>query len=236
MQLSIIVPAYNESRYIAGSIKRIHDVMKNAKVNYEIVIVNDGSSDDTLYVADSLRSRYKNLRVVGYKKNRGKGGAILFGTRFVKGSYVAFIDADKDIDPKYLLFLLKNIGNADIAILSKNHPKSRTLFPAYRKVLSKGYYVLVRVLFNLPVSDTQVGCKMFRREVIRKVCPLISTKKFAFDLELLAYANKFNYKIREFPAVLNFSRDKGRIRLKNVARIFFDTLFVLYKIGVSGKK
>ena len=146
---------------------------------------------------------------------------------------MAFIDADRDIDPKYLLFLLGNMNDTDIAIFSKNHPESRTVFPAYRKVLSKGYYVLVRALFNLPVSDTQVGCKVFRKEVIKRVCPLISTTKFAFDLELLAYAHKFNYRIKEFPAVLNFSRDKGRIRLKNVARIFVDTLLVLYKIRTS---
>jgi glycosyltransferase involved in cell wall biosynthesis len=224
------VPAYNESKYIEKSIKRIVGVLGAKKLTWELIIVDDGSTDGTLGVANKLRRVYKNLKVVGYENNRGKGAAILFGSSFAKGDYIAFIDADRDIDPRYLIFLLEAMNGTDIAILSKNHPQSKVKFPLYRKILSKGYYILVRILFSLPVSDTQVGCKIFKNQVIRKIKPFISTKRFVFDLELLAYSYELNYKIKEYAVVLNFSREKSRISVRNILRMLLETLFVLYKI------
>jgi glycosyltransferase involved in cell wall biosynthesis len=230
MDFSVVVPAYNESRYIENSIKRIEYTLNKLQLKWELIVVDDGSTDSTLRIANSLRKFYKNLKVVGYKLNKGKGAAILFGTKLAKGDYIAFIDADGDVAPNYLRFLLNSMNGSDIAILSKNHPKSKVKFPLYRKILSKGYYAIVRMLFNLPVSDTQVGCKVFKGHIIKEMSPFISTKKFVFDLELLAYANKLDYRIKEYPAVLNFRREKSRIRLKSVLIMLLETILVLYKI------
>jgi dolichol-phosphate mannosyltransferase len=233
--LTVIVPAYNEGKIICSNLEKIDRVCKKYSIDYEIIVADDGSEDDTRKEAERALKKNRHIKVVGYTKNRGKGGVIKYAFQFSRGEYVAFIDADLDLEPREIFHLLKSMNDydADIAIFSKYCKGSRTNFPLHRKILSKGYYMFAKMLLGLPVSDTQVGCKVFRREVLENVIPKLSTKKFAFDLELLAYANKIGYTLVEIPARINFRRHRIRINFWDILRMFFDTLVIFYRVRLK---
>lgn len=231
-RVSVIVPAYNEGSRIEKNLLRIEKSMSKFSKNYEIICVNDGSIDDTFRNAKKAGGRY--IKVVGYGANRGKGAAIKYGYSFVKGDVVVFLDSDLEIDPSNIKILLDAIGKgADVAIFSKNHPLSETDFPLVRHVLSRMFYALTKMLFRLPVSDTQTGCKAFRRRVLDRVFPPVYTRAFAFDLELLSYANDFGCKIVEFPIKVCFGREGSRLTLRNVFRMFLDTLIAFHRLNIK---
>jgi len=232
MDLSIIVPTYNEESIIQENIKKIDETVKKFGYTYEIIVSDDGSTDSTYNKAKDTKKTIKNLKVVGYKENRGKGEAIINGFKNSSGKLVVFLDADLEIEPNEIERLIKKLNKekSDVAIFSKNHPKSEINFPIYRKLLSVWYYMIVKILFRLPVRDTQTGCKLFKRKVLEKVIPRIATKKFAFDLELLVYAHSFGFKIVEAPVKIRLKREKVRINLNNILQMLIDTMKILNRI------
>jgi hypothetical protein len=145
------------------------------------------------------------------------------------------MDADLEIHPRQLLKFMEEMERtgADIVIGSKRHPKSKVDYPMKRRLLSWGYNILIRGLFNLKLTDTQPGFKLFRREVLDKELPKLVVKKWAFDLELLVNADQDGFKIVEAPIELNFNReDGGRIGFGTVRNIFQDTLGIFYRLRI----
>jgi glycosyltransferase involved in cell wall biosynthesis len=228
VELSVIMPAYNESAAIFKSIKETERVLSDARIDYELIVVDDGSRDDTFVQASSAGSnRVKVVR----KENGGKGSAIKFGFSFSRGKMITFIDADLDLHPKHIpvyISLMKRHG-VDIVIGSKRHPLSKLNYPIKRKILSYCYYILVKTLFGLKVKDTQAGLKLFKREVLETVLPRVLCKKYAFDLELLAVANAKGFTMMEAPVELNWQRMESRIRLKDILMIAIDTAAIFYR-------
>jgi glycosyltransferase involved in cell wall biosynthesis len=168
------------------------------------------------------------------RRNKGKGNALICGTAYSKGEYVAFLDADMDLHPEQLenFFAIMNSRGADVVIGSKFHPQSKVEYPRLRRIYSFFYFMLVRSLFGLPVRDTQTGIKLFKREVLEKVLPRVLVKRFAFDLELLANVHHFGYRIVEAPVVVNFNRVCSRLRLAAVWNVFVDTLAIFYRMRI----
>ena len=201
--------------------------MRSGSITF--IIVNDGSTDNTQ--REALKFRKRNVMVVGYSKNAGKGNAILCGMAHASGNYVIFLDSDLEIGPAYAFDLLSTAAasGAGVAILSKNHPLSSTNFPAYRKFLSRGYYMFAKILFRIPVSDTQTGCKVFRADVLGQVAGFLAAKRFCFDLELLAYVNMLGHAIIEKPIDVVFRREKSRIRTSSVLEMFADTILIFFR-------
>jgi len=234
MKLSIIIPAYNEEGKVAKTIKNAYETLGKF-IDLEIIAVNDGSTDNTENELNSLTKRYKALKIVSYKKNRGKGHAIKQGSKFVTGDYVAFLDADGDISPRHLIKFVEvaDKTNADIISGSKYHPLASNNFPFSRKFLSRGYNLLVKLLFNLPVTDTQAGIKLFKTSALEKLAKRMVVKRFAFDLELLVIANKLGMKIIEVPVRINFSRLKSRIGAKDIKNIIQDTFAIAYRLYIK---
>ena len=124
------------------------------------------------------------------------------------------------------------LDGADIVIGSKFHPNSIVNYPSLRRVISIGYYLIIRILFNLPCHDTQTGLKWFKREVLKKVFPRILVKQFAFDLEVLVNAHHLGYRIAEAPIALLNKRKFGRIGLKAIYVTFCDTLAIFYRMYI----
>jgi glycosyltransferase involved in cell wall biosynthesis len=153
----------------------------------------------------------------------------------VTGEYVVLLDADLDLHPLQVqtLFDIMRLDNADIVIGSKMHPNSVVDYPLQRRIISLGYYLVVRLLFNLPCHDTQTGLKLFKTQVLRDVFPRILVKKFAFDLEVLVNAHHLGYKIAEAPIVLRAQRTKyNRIGSRSVLTTFWDTLAIWYRMYI----
>src|SRR5208337_1927822 len=121
---------------------------------------------------------------------------------------------------------------SDIVIGSKRHPESKVIYPWKRKILSRFYQCLVRVMFNLDVRDTQVGLKLFKREPIQRIMPKVMVRRYAFDLEVLVNATHLGYRIVEAPIDLHFQRFESRIQFKSIQDIFIDTLAIFYRLRI----
>ena len=234
VEISVIIPAYNEEGKIGKTIREVRKLFNNLGIEHEIIVVDDGSTDNTFKEATS--ERFDNVKVVGYKQNKGKGYAIRYGLRFASKQLVTFLDADMELDPKQISVLIEYMkkSGADVVVGSKRHPLSKIeYYPFVRKFLSKVYNSFLRLVLHINVRDTQAGFKLIKREVLERIVPLMKIKRFAFDVELLAYARVFGYKIVEAPIVLKFSRKKwGRITLKTILNIFFDTMVIACRLRI----
>ena len=233
--LSVIVPVYKQEGTIKKDLLRIKKVLDEAGWNYEVVAVIDGEIDRSYQKAKKASSL--KLRVYGYKENQGKGYAIRFGIKKAKGDYIAFIDAGMEIHPIGLSMLLQHLVwyDADIIVGSKRHPVSQVNYPSIRKILSWGYYELVRMLFGLKITDTQAGIKVFKKEVLEDILPVLLVKKYAFDIEMLAVAYAFGHK-RIFEAPIKFSYQftslTSAATLRTVFLMLWDTIAVFYRLKI----
>src|SRR3989339_129025 len=229
-KLSVIMPMYNEKN-IVGNIKQSIKIFDTFKIPYEIIIVDDGSKNSCFNEAKTVKSN--KVKVVGYKENKGKGFAIKYGFKFTKYNYVAFLDSDLDLNPKQLKDFIEIMQKekADIVIGSKRHPESKVKYPIPRRVMSRFYQLLVKVLFNLNVTETQVGLKLFKRKVLEDIFPRVVIKRFAFDLEWLVNANKQGYKIVEAPIELNF-KFTSTINPKAIFYMLQDTAAIFYRLKI----
>lgn len=231
--ISVIIPARNEGRHIYNSLKEVEKVFNEYDWEYEIVVVDDGSSDATYNEASRAAKENGNIKVVK-KKNGGKGSAIKHGFDYCSGNLVTFLDADLDLHPKQIPMFIKYMGryDADVVIGSKRHPLSKIDYPLYRKLLSEAYQVITAALFNLNLTDTQAGLKLFKYEVLEEVLPRVLCKKYAFDLELLVNARHRGFKIVEAPIEVNWQRVEGRIKLGEIAGIAIDTAAIFYRLRI----
>jgi glycosyltransferase involved in cell wall biosynthesis len=158
--VSVIVPAYNEEDNISSCVEQVFEAMREVGYKTEIIVVNDGSTDDTLLVAQSLQTKCRSLRVLDLKRNYGKTTALKEGIRVAKGDAVAFFDADMQYDATDLVKLVSLMGNGtDVA-------NGRRDFHAYertRTTFSRIYNAILRVLFRLDIVDSNCGVKVLNR-------------------------------------------------------------------------
>lgn len=233
---SLIIPAFKQEKTIVKDLQQIKKTIESFTNNYEIIVVVDGLLDKTHQNAKKVRS--SKIHVHGYPSNKGKGYAVRFGMAKAQGNIIAFIDSGMDLHPKsmQLLLTIMQASNADIVIGSKLHPYSQISYPIQRKILSLGYRTLVKTLFGLSVRDTQVGLKIFRRNVLEDVLPRMLVKRYAFDIEILAVAHHLGYtKIKEAPVFLDFT-DWSSVTSTNfwwvISRMLWDTAAVYYRLRI----
>ena len=231
--LSIILPAFNESPHIFANIRKVRDAFLG-KMPFEIIVVDDGSADNTFAEAERAAQQWPEVRVFRQKHNAGKGEALKRGFAESRGEQVAFLDADLDIPPSQIEVLMATMdrSGADVVIGSKRHPKSELDYPWYRKLFSYEYYLLIKLLFDLPLLDTQTGVKLFKRTALADCFPRILVKAFAFDIELLAVLHSRGYRIVDAPVVIEFHGQFGMVGPRAIWEIFENTLAVFYRLRV----
>src|SRR3989344_5725402 len=200
--LSVIVPEYKQEITIQKDLRNIRNVLKAGlkAYDFEIICVVDGDIDKTYTNAKKLKS--KKIKVFSYVNNKGKGFAVRFGMARAKGDLISFLDAGRDISPKGIMMLMAHMEwyNADIIVGSKRHPVSRVNYPLRRRIYSIGYHLGVKMLFGLPLTDTQSGIKIFKRNVVEKVLPRLLVRNYAMDIEMLAVAKYIGFgRIYEAP-------------------------------------
>jgi glycosyltransferase involved in cell wall biosynthesis len=231
-KLSVVMPAYNEATHIVENMLETIETLATFCPSFEIVVVDDGSPDGTyLPAVRALAQLGDNIRVVRYHRNEGKGNALVCGFNHTCGEIVAFLDADMDLHPAQIRGMLELMESrrVDVVIGSKWHRDSKINYPFVRKLWSIGYYMLVRLLFGLPLRDTQTGLKLYRADVLRDVFPRILAKRYAFDVEVLVNAHRLGYKIADAPVTLQFQRSFGRVELGDVWTVLLDTLAIFYR-------
>jgi glycosyltransferase involved in cell wall biosynthesis len=229
--LSVVTPVYNGAGFIAENVEIIRREFARSDVPYELIVVSDGSVDDTAERA--LAAGHPEVRVLHYDRNVGKGYAVKLGLLAAKGQYVGFIDSDLDLHPAELPAFLEAMEREalDAAIGSKRHPRSQVDYPTRRRAYSWLYQQLIRILFDLDVRDTQVGIKLFRRELVDAVVPHLLVKRYAFDLELLAVANDSGFRrIGELPVRLDYRFSESGLDPRAVAQALLDTAAIFYRL------
>jgi|Deesub1362A_J573_1020465.scaffolds.fasta_scaffold01384_7 glycosyltransferase involved in cell wall biosynthesis len=233
--LSVIMPAHNVAQSILSAISSTVATLKSANIEYELIVIDDGSSDGTYEKVLTQKDAYPNVKCIRYTKNRGKGYALTFGFRFASGDQVIFLDADADLPPHQIPRFLEHMARdgADGIIGSKRHPQSEVSgFPAARRFLSLAYNLLEKMLFNLPFNDTQAGIKLFKRETLEKTLPLVREKRYTFDLELLVRAIEAGYQIKEAPVQVCYLH-KSRIGLRDICHMFWGTMRIFWRLRVK---
>lgn len=229
--VSVIIPAYNEGPMILNTIRETIKILKQHDIDFEVIVVDDGSGDNTY--KEALRARsLGNVKCIRYERNEGKGHAIRKGFQISKGRLITFIDADMDLHPAQIPFFLDYMKkyHADMVVGSKRHPRSRVTYPWTRKMLSISYRLVIKALFNLSVKDTQVGLKLIKREILERALPVMEVNRYAFDLELMVIANRFGYRIAEAPITLDFRKQFARMGAMDIYVIFMNTLSVFYRL------
>jgi glycosyltransferase involved in cell wall biosynthesis len=233
--LTVVVPVYNGGEGIVENIGEIRRaIAERLAGELELVVVSDGSIDDT--AARLLAARGDvGIRVIHYDRNLGKGYAVKAGALASHGAWVALVDADLDLDPAAIpaYLQLAREERLDFAIGSKRHPDSVVRYPVSRRIASRCYQLLNRLLFRLDVRDTQVGLKVFNRAVVEEVFPLLLVKRFAFDLELLAVAKALGRgRIRELPIRLEYRFSGSQLGSRAVVRALIDTAAIFYRLRI----
>jgi glycosyltransferase involved in cell wall biosynthesis len=232
--ISVVIPAFNEASIVTRCLRETVDALEELGCRYEVILVDDGSDDQTLDVAREAAEGMQRVHVIGHEVNLGKGSALMRGALSARGELVLFVDADLEVHPRQLELLYDALvrENADVVIGSKLHPDSRVEVPRGRRLLTVGYYVLVRTLFRLPVHDTQTGLKLFRRRVLLRVMPRLLVKRFAADLEVLVNVHRLGYKIVEAPVVVTRARPFPRLHGGDVRDVAVDTAAIWYRTYV----
>ena len=233
--LSVILPAFNEQDGVVPTLTALTRVLHAAELPSEIIVVSDGSTDQTVDRARAFASQNSAVRIIEYFPNRGKGHALRVGSTAAQGAWIAWLDADLDLDPAALPAMLDFActQGLDALIGSKRHPQSVVDYPLSRRVGSRLYQGLNRALFALDVTDTQVGLKMFRREVLETALPRVFVKRYAFDLEVLAVANAYGFRsMSEYPVVLTYRFSGSGMNWTAISRALWDTAAVFYRLRI----
>ena len=229
IELSFVVPAYNEEESIETALGTLDGVVKDKRLPYEIVVVDDGSRDKTLSRAIKYASRNGHVKVLSYTQNEGKGYAVRTGFMQSKGDVVVFADSDMDIDLSTVSKYVDALEHGDIVVATKWHPDSRVDMPLIRRILSHGFNVLVTILTGANLKDTQVGLKVMKKSAFANIFPRLCVKRYAFDVELLAVASLYGLRIVQMPTQL---RIRGAFRLKEIFKMFQDLLGIAYRLRV----
>ncbi|MFA5776847.1 MAG: glycosyltransferase [Parcubacteria group bacterium] len=234
-KISVVIPCFNEEKNIQSNIKKIFKYLEGNFENFEIIAVNDGSTDKTIEELKNLQNEIP-LAIMDNYENEGKGKVVCDGILKSNNNIVMFLDADLAIPIEELEKFIVEINKGyDIAIASRFVPGGKVIQKVlwYRIIMEKAFRIIRTIIINnYKVRDTQCGFKVFRRDAAMKIFPLMTIKRFAFDSEIIFLAGKYKFKIKELPITLQNP-------IRSHVRIFrdpFNMLCDLFKIRINDAK
>lgn len=233
MDLSIIIPVFNESRKIARDIEAASAFLLINNLKGEIIVVDDGSRDITFEVANDVTVSEKiQFRVIRYDQHRGKGFAVRTGIKASSGTFVMFTDSGCCVPYDYAMTALQMMksNECDIAHGSRKLKESRILIPQswLRRIYSKLFRWLIIVVMKVPArfSDTQCGFKIYRGIVARELYGACATDGFMFDVEIILRALQRKFQIKEFPIEWTADPDSRTTQTLNVKELFAELMTI----------
>jgi glycosyltransferase involved in cell wall biosynthesis len=211
LDLSIVIPAYNEEGRIEPTLERIREWIEGAGVGAEVLVVDDGSRDRTPQIVESEAARYGasgiSLRLLGDGRNHGKGASVRAGMLEARGRVALFPDADLSSPIEEAPKLVDPIvaGDAEVVLGSRGLDKSMIGVhqPLGRELAGRAFNLVMRTVTGLPFRDTQCGFKAFRRDAAHAVFSRVRIERFGFDVEALFIARELGYRMLEVPVVWN---------------------------------
>ena len=230
-EISVILPVYNEEDKIEKTIRLTDFVMKNLGRKYEIIIVDDGSTDATRLRIINYTKTKNHIKLLTHEENFGKGRALRDGFKCAKGDIIIYIDGDLDISPLQIpQYVNAVLSGNDLVIASKWHPDSCVSMHLARKFLNCVFNVLVKLLLRLRYRDTQTGLKAFKRKKIEKILPKFFVDGYAFDVELLSVAKHYGLKVAELPVEAMIY---DNISFNEILNMLIDILKISYRLRIS---
>jgi len=233
LKLSVVIPAYNEEKRITATLLDIHKYLKNQNYDYEILVVSDGSTDNTAKTVNDLKSRVDNLKLIDNKQNCGKGCVVKQGMLEASGKFRLFMDADNSTTinhlEKFWLYFDKGyqviIGSIEI-----KGAKVEENAAWYRRWLGSLSKYIIRAIAGLwKIHDTQRGFKLFAEKAAEKVFSRQTIMRWGFDIEILVLAKKMGFKIKEV-AVNWKNPGESKVSLKSYFKTFAELLKIKWNL------
>lgn len=214
-KISVVIPVYNEEKNIESCLETLCGYMDSHFKDYEVIIVNDGSTDSTEQVFLRSAGSYRNLKMISYTPNKGKGGAVRTGMLATTGDRVVCTDCDLAYGVEVIGRMAAELDGYDLVIGSRNLTKEgHKGYNFLRKAASKTYIKLLNLVAGFRHSDSQCGIKAYRGEAARRIFSCCQTDSFAFDLEALMIAEKMGYSIGEYPvSIINHSKEDSKVHI-----------------------
>jgi len=235
-KLSIVIPFYNESKRIKNTFKIIKNFIKKNKINVEFIFVNDGSIDGSTNLVKEFLSRIKNKKIkyklISYKKNIGKGFAIIQGIKKSSSPWILTCDFDMSVLPStYKDWLKQNyiVKKKCAYFASRNLKKSRVKTLWIRKFYGLFFKSLIKFLFNISLKDTQCGYKLYNSSYIKRIIPKLRSFGYVNDVEILIHLMNKNIEIKELPIKWTHRKESKISLLSDPIKMIFD----LIKIKIS---
>lgn len=233
MKLSVIIPAYNEERNIARTIKAIHEYLTIKNIDHEILVSIDGSKDKTAEVAESMKTSVSTLTVINVPVNHGKGYAVKEAMMQATGDYKLFTDADNSTSIDHIERMMPYFSQGyDVVIGSiavAGHKVSTGSEPIWRRLFGKMGNLYIQILAVPGIHDTQRGFKIFSKKASEDIFPRQRIMRWGFDVEILALARKFGYKIKEVP--VDWKNDpNSHVGLKAYIQVLKEVLIVRWNL------
>lgn len=235
----IIVPIKNEAERIVETVRRLIDFCVLNLTEPKIFLIDDHSTDSTLLTLSQVKSLWPdNVHVFKNLIDSGKGSAIKFG--FVLATMIyrpdaqsifVFLDGDGQVNPVEIN-TMKNIMalyDADVVVGNKRHDYSVTGYSLCRKIVSAGYNLLVRILFGINFRDTQCGIKIFKKHALERVIGKVTSKKYAFDVELLVAIRESKLRIADAPVTIQGQTNAGSVSVLSIIETFYETMKIFFK-------
>lgn len=199
MNTSIIVPMYNEEKRITPFLTNLIKFSEKKLKDYEIILVNDGSKDNTDKVVKGIIKNNKNIRLISYKPNGGKGNAVKVGFKNARGKKVLFIDADGSIQPDEIPRMIEKLDKYDVVVGNRYAKESKVKRHWLRAVYSFFFNTIVKILFQSRVRDNLCGFKGFKKNIADNLFNDLIDKRWVFDVELFFKIKKKSYSLYELP-------------------------------------
>ncbi|MBN1270664.1 MAG: glycosyltransferase family 2 protein [Candidatus Aminicenantes bacterium] len=233
--LSVIIPVYNYAEKIKRTISDIDKKLNYRNFSYEIIVVNDGSTDNTAEIVHSLTGVIRNIRFIDNKKNEGKGKVVRQGILEAKGSIRLFTDVDNStpIDQLDKFFPFFKEG-CDIVFGSRAVKDARVLVrqPFYRILLGKMGNLIIQLMVLPGIKDTQCGFKAFTQEAVQEIFPKLTINGWGFDIEILALAKLFGLRIKEV-GIDWINNPVSKFKAFDYFKIFLETLRIRWNIWIK---
>ena len=238
--ISIVIAAYNEEQRIGESLLKIKDYLDAQNFAYEIIVVDDGSTDNTRQVAIGYKPKITNLKIISYPNNKGKGYALRQGVLASKGESVLLSDADLSTPIEELSYMLPLISGREYdVVIGSRALKPETIIkkqPWWRQGMGKIFNRIVRLLVLEGFKDTQCGFKLFSGEAARNLFKNARVDRFAYDVEILSLAKKRNYRVSEVPVRWINSPDSKVHPIFDSLQMFFDLVKIRLRMGSVKKQ
>jgi len=229
LDFSLVIPCYNEMQVLRQSLRELTKVLDTSTLKYEIIFIDDGSTDGTRKLGPQLAERYPNVKWYNNEKNLGRGGAVTRGINLSNAEVVGFIDIDLETPAHHILPLVMKVKEGyDIVTGWRIYKLDKT--PFHRWVLSKGYNFLIRNFLGVKLKDTETGCKFFNRERIIPMLALTQDKHWFWDTEIMVIPYLNNYKIYEMPTLFLRKPDiNSTVKIANDTKKYFLNLIKFKK-------